>query len=102
MILGFFLGIEELGLGMREGGKMGGEKEDIGLREGFLKGFFVEDEGKEEEGTGLGMTGVEGVERSLVNASIPLRAERAFWLSKFREAGLVDGEFGLGSGAAGG
>ena len=49
---------------------MGGGKEEIGLRFGFLKGFF-EDEGV---GRGTGREGVEGVERSLMKASIPLRA----------------------------
>lgn len=65
---------------------MGGGKEEIGLREGFLKGFFLEEEVEVEGGSGLGMMGVGGVERSLVNASSPLRAKRAFWLCRFREA----------------
>lgn len=55
-----------------------------------------------EAGSGFG---VEGIERSWMNASIPLRAKWALWFWRLREAGLLDaaGGFGLetSSGARG-
>jgi len=82
---------------MREGGRTGGVKEEIGLRGvvGFLKGFFFVEVDGNEVGFGGGK-GVEGVERSLMNASIPLRARRALWFWRLREAEVVvDVERGL-------
>jgi len=53
---------------------------------GFLKGLFFDEDGV---GAGEGGKGVEGVERSLMKASMPLRARRALWFWRFREAEVV-------------